>query len=209
MHKDLLLCDIGNTTYHFLEEGCDRRYKVKEFNPTNVTQTVYYISVNPTCKEVLEGLDNWIDIKAYIDYSLYYESMGVDRAVVCEYISEGVIVDVGSAITVDVKRDNIFEGGFIYPGVNAMQKAYVDISTKLDYELSFELTLDKMPKNSRDAISYGFLAPLIKEIESYNLPIIITGGDGEKFCKFFKHATYDKLLIFKAMKKIIQEGNVC
>jgi len=205
----LILCDIGNTTYHFYDGEHEKRFGVLEFEPETIPHNVYYISVNTTCKDRLEFLDNWIDLSRVIDYRPYYETMGIDRVVTCNYIEHGVIIDVGSAITVDVKREGEFMGGFIYPGVKAMQEAYLSISTKLSFKLSFELDLGKMPKNSQDAISYGFLAPFIREVKAYNLPIYITGGDGKQFVKFFDNAIYDELLIFKAMKKILDEGNIC
>jgi type III pantothenate kinase len=118
-------------------------------------------------------------------------------------IDNGVIVDAGSAITVDVIKDGVFQGGFIYPGVNAMNKTYKDISDALSYEFNFECDMDKLPKNSQDAISYGFLKTLQREVLSYDMPIILTGGDADKLKKIFVDAEIDEMLIFKGMKKLL------
>ena len=152
----MLLCDIGNTSYHFLNTEEDYKEDVKKFNPSTVKERVFYICVNPTLKILLDSLENWIDLAKYVDMSSYYKSMGVDRVFACEALSDGVIIDAGSAITVDVVSDGIFQGGFIYPGVNAMKETYKNISSALDYEFNYSLDIKKLPKNSADAISYGF-----------------------------------------------------
>jgi type III pantothenate kinase len=136
--------------------------------------------------------------------------MGVDRIFAIEALeSDGVIVDAGSAVTVDVVKEGTFVGGFIYPGIKAMHKTYENISDALSYSFNFDLALDIMPKNSRDAISYGYLKTLYAEVVSHRLPIILTGGDAKEFAKIFKDATIDEQLIFKGMKKIIQRADIC
>jgi len=201
----MLLCDIGNTSYHFLNQENDFKEDVSSFDPSSMTQKIHYICVNPKIKEILKELDNWIDISSYLDMSKYYKTMGVDRMVASEAIENGVIIDAGSAVTVDVVKDGRFEGGFIYPGVNAMNNTYKNISTALDYPFNFELDLNVLPKNSIDAISYGYLKTLYSEVNSYNMEIILTGGDANKFAKIFPDAKIDESLIFKGMKKIIQK----
>ena len=66
-----------------------------------------------------------------------------------------------------------------------------------------------MPKNSRDAISYGFLKTLYAEVVSHNKEIYLTGGDAEKFAKVFPHAKIEKTLIFNGMKKIMKKADIC
>jgi len=86
-----------------------------------------------------------------------------------------------------------------------MNNTYKNISTALDYPFNFELDLNVLPKNSIDAISYGYLKTLYSEVNSYNMEIILTGGDANKFAKIFPDAKIDESLIFKGMKKIIQK----
>jgi len=66
-----------------------------------------------------------------------------------------------------------------------------------------------MPKNSQDAISYGYLKTLYCEVMSYKMPVILTGGDAALFAKLFKDATVDEKLIFRGMKKILQKADIC
>lgn len=199
------LCDIGNTSYHFLQGDVEFKKSVNEFDPASMKERVFYICVNPNIKEKLKSLTNWIDLSSCIDMGDFYETMGIDRVVASKAIYNGVIIDAGSAITVDVIKNGKFEGGFIYPGIYAMQKAYKDISTALDYEFNFECNLGVLPKNSQDAISYGFLKTLQREVLSYSMPIILTGGDARRFKKIFVDAEIDEMLIFKGMKKLIKK----
>ena len=205
----MILCDIGNTSYHFLDAESDYKKSVEKFNPSTIKEKIFYICVNPKIKIMLQNLENWIDLSLLIDTEKYYKTMGVDRIFACESLDTGIIVDAGSAITVDIVKENIFEGGFIYPGVNAMGQTYKNISSALQYSFNFELDLGKMPKNSRDAISYGYLKPLYSEVISYNMQVFLTGGDAEKFSKIFPQAKIEKLLIFNGMKKIIQKADLC
>jgi type III pantothenate kinase len=205
----MLLCDIGNSSYHFLNQEEDYKEDVKLFDPSSVKEELYYICVNPDTKKLLKPLKNWIDLSQYIDLCNYYETMGIDRIAACEAIQNGVIVDAGSAVTVDVVRDGRFEGGFIYPGTKAMSECYKNISSALSYSFNFELDLDKMPKNSRDAISYGYIKLLQREVVSHKMDIYLTGGDALRFAKVFPASNIDERLLFKGMKKIMKKANIC
>ena len=205
----MLLCDIGNTSYHFLSDDNDYKESASTFEPSSITKKVYYICVNSSVQKELETLNTWIDLKSKVDMSSYYETMGIDRIFACEAIDNGVIVDAGSAITVDVVENGVFEGGFIYPGVTAMSQTYKNISPALDYSFNFECDLDIMPKNSQDSISYGYLKTLYSEVISHNMDIFLTGGDADKFALIFESAKIDKNLIFSGMKKIIKKADLC
>lgn len=205
----MLLCDIGNTSYHFLNGSREYKEEAGSFNPSTISQKVFYICVNPDAKELLESLDNWIDLSWHVEISAYYATMGVDRIFACEAIENGIIIDAGSAVTVDSVKNSLFQGGFIYPGVSAMSQTYKNISSALDYSFNFELDLDKMPKNSRDAISYGYLKTLYSEVMSHNMELFLTGGDAKRFAAIFPDAKIDETLIFKGMKKIIKKANLC
>lgn len=200
----MLLCDIGNTSYHFYDGVESYKESVKEFDPQTLTQEVYFISVNAACSAKLSSLANWINLESFIEREKYYETMGIDRIVALESLDEGVVIDAGSAITVDVKRDGVFLGGFIVAGVYAMGEAYKNISNALAYDFNFEVPLDVLPKNSQDAISYAYLKPLHSEVMAFHLPVTLTGGDAHKLKKLFCDASVDELLLFKGMQKLIE-----
>ena len=205
----MLLCDIGNSTYHFFDDQKSYKKDIKSFDPSSIRDEVFYICVNKSVKEMLKHLKNWVDISCYVDMKNYYETMGIDRIAACEALGNGIIVDAGSAVTVDVVKEGRFEGGFIYPGIRAMNKCYENISGALAYSFNFELDLDKMPKNSRDAISYGYLKLLQSEVISYGMDIYLTGGDAAEFAKIFPASHIDETLLFKGMKNIMKKANIC
>ena len=202
----MLLCDIGNTSYHFFDGDVTYKREVQSFEPVTVTEKIYYISVNEEVSKKLESLDNWINIADFVDRSKYYKTMGIDRICAVEVVTNAVIVDAGSAITVDVVRDGKFMGGFIYPGIKAMAKTYANISPALAFSFNFDLDLNTIPKNSQDAISYGFLKTLYGEVISYDLPIILTGGDASLLQKIFIGAKFNEKLIFDGMKYLIKKA---
>jgi type III pantothenate kinase len=207
----MLLCDIGNTSYHFYDEarGADGREDAVLFDPASVKTPVYYINVNAAVQSRLDALENWTDLRPYIAWEEYYETMGVDRVMACEAIEEGVVVDAGSAITVDVVKNGRFEGGFIYPGRAALQRVYREISPQLERSFNFDMQLDKMPKNTQDAVTYGALGLLAREVRSYKLPVFLTGGDASALMPLFAQPFHEPLLLFSGMKKIIQKAGLC
>jgi len=202
----MLLCDIGNTSYHFFDGNSEYKKDVKSFNPATIKEKVYFICVNKNVHVKLKSLQNWIDLSVFINKNEYYQTMGIDRIFAIESVSNGIVIDAGSAVTIDVVQKEKYMGGFIYPGREAMQKTYTNISSALSYSFNFECDLDIMPKNSQDAISYGYLKTLYCEVMSHNLPIILTGGDALEFKKVFTDAKIDTALIFNSMKKIIKEN---
>lgn len=202
----MLLCDVGNTSYAFYNEGEVKSFLIDEFDIDSITQEVYYICVNPNVSDLLQAHNLWHDMRPLITLQGAYDTLGIDRQVaVLGLEDDGVIVDAGSAITIDVVEKGLYQGGFIFPGFKAMQRAFAEISTKLDYLLNFEVTFDKMAKNSQDAISYGALIPLIQEIKrlSEDKALIITGGDGALLANHLEGSTLAPNWIFDAMKKII------
>ena len=200
----MILCDIGNTNFSF-DNG--EKISVDSFDISSIDEKVYYISVNHYWEKRLEHEDNWINLRSKVNFEKYYESMGIDRIMCCEAEENAIIIDLGSAITVDVVRGGVHQGGYIYPGFSAMEKTYKNISPRLDVSLNFDLDLATMPKNTEDAISYGVISPLVSSIRALSdgLPVIITGGDADKLYSFIPHAKIDNELVFKGMKKIIKE----
>ncbi len=201
----MLFCDIGNTSYHFLKGQKEFKKAVDSLDPSTIKERIYYISVNKDVSQKLHLLENWIDLSSFIDWEKYYETMGVDRIFAIEAVDHGIIVDAGSAITVDVVRNGVFKGGSIYLGLKAIEHAYKNISPALETAINFELDMNCLPKNTKDAISYAYLKPLRDEVFSHNLPIVLTGGDANKLKKIFPEAKIETKLIFTSMKKMLKK----
>lgn len=205
----MILCDIGNTTFHFWIDGNEEKYSLNAELP-KFEEKVYYISVNDTASAKLRFFyDELVDLEPYIDFKTSYKGMGLDRKMACAGVENGVVVDAGSAITVDVIKKGKHKGGFILPGISHLKKVYPKISFKLDYDFNTKVNLDKIPLCTQDAISYGIIQSIIRPIKkvSKKQEVIFTGGDGEFLSKFIKNSIYKRDLIFKNMRGIIDANN--
>jgi type III pantothenate kinase len=169
---------------------------------------MYFISVNKKAtKRLLEKYPNAINLANIIEFNTTYKGMGIDRQVACLNTKDAVIVDAGSAITVDVVSDYNHEGGFILPGINALSKSYTDISDALKFEFNNDIELNKIPQNTNDAINYGLINSIVLPIKNIlnNKKIIFTGGDGLLLSQYFKESTYNKNLIFDNIKLLLDK----
>jgi type III pantothenate kinase len=178
----LILCDIGNTSFDFYRDGKKEKIFVADYELKEGDEKIFYICVNEKIATSLKNFPNWIDLKDFVDMTNYYETMGVDR---------------------------VFCGGYITLGLHVSHLAYTQLSSRLDYSYNFEIDLDKMPKNSRDALTYGQLGLLYRDVVSHSLPIYLTGGDAPKLKSIFKDAILDEALLFKGMKNIMKKANLC
>ena len=134
------------------------------------------------------------------------QTLGVDRiaaavgAVVSERCSSCMIVDFGTAITIDVVEDGIFKGGNISPGATTRMRALHDYTNRLpmceptDECLSYGRT-------TREAIEQGVMQGITHEIEGYidsflvkneEKSIIFTGGEAKYFANRIKNAIFAK-----------------
>ena len=205
----MILCDIGNTTYHFLVRDKHKKYFLDEKVPV-FDEEIYFVSVNEKAtKRLLKKNPHAKNINKLLNFQTSYQGLGIDRAVACSFQDNCVIVDAGSAITVDVMETGIHIGGFILLGIRRFMKSYPKISKKLNFEFEKEINLDKIPLRTKDAIQYAMLKSIILPIKevSLNKNIIFTGGDGELLSKYFENSVYKKDLIFKNMKRIIDANN--
>ena len=206
----MILCDIGNTSYDFLINNQHQKVFLDENLPA-LNQTIYFISVNEKATaKLLSWYPTAINLENYLTFKTLYVGMGVDRKVACLGLDNGVIVDAGSAITVDIMENGEHQGGFILPGLRKFHNIYAQISPKLDFDFALKQNLDKIPQNTQDAISYSILKAIILPIKEIvlNKKLLFTGGDGEFLSSFFSESIYKKDLIFENMKRIIS-ANSC
>ena len=132
----------------------------------------------------------------------------MDRRAACLCVEDGVVVDVGSAITVDVMRQGKHQGGYILPGFNEILNAYARISPALQGNINFTLEPNTLPLNTKDAITYGILKSTILTIQNTigSKKAYFTGGDGKYLAKFFAQAIYDETLVFRGMRISIERA---
>jgi type III pantothenate kinase len=205
----LILCDIGNTTFHFLVNGKHKKYFLDEKIP-KFDDEIYFVSVNKTATKKLKKTNPQSkNIKKLMNFETDYIGLGIDRAIASYFEKDSIIVDAGSAITVDIMENGNHMGGFILPGFRAFMKTYPKISKKLKFEFEKDINLDKIPLCTKDAIQYAMMKSIILPIKevSLNKNIIFTGGDGKLLSKYFKNSVHKKDLIFENMKRIIDANN--
>ncbi|WP_235826962.1 type III pantothenate kinase [Aliarcobacter vitoriensis] len=207
---ELILCDIGNTTFHFFIDGKHKKYFLDEKIP-KFKEDIFYISVNEKAtKKLLKKNPKSKDLSKFVSFETDYKGMGIDRIFASLYQENTIIVDAGSAITVDIIENSINKGGFILLGIHSFLNAYEKISKKLKVDFEKNINLDKIPLQTKDAILYALMKSIILPIKevSLNKNIIFTGGDGEFLSQFFENSQYKKDLIFENMKRII-DANDC
>jgi len=196
----LILVDIGNTHFHIKDKKVYDLKKIKKFN-----EKVFYISVNKKKeKKLLELNPNAVNLKNYINFKTEYKNLGIDRIMACKTVKNGVVIDAGSAVTIDVMQNGVHKGGIIMPGIFAFKEAFVKISKVLDVEIK-KFDLDKLPQNTNKALLYGSVGAVLKIIKSFKGPYYFTGGDGEFLCSFV-NGIYIKDLVFRGMEKTIKEN---
>lgn len=205
----MVLCDIGNSDVKFLQDNKFSSLSFEEFAAFQSEEKVFYISVNHSLKKLVSSKSHFIDIEPYFKFDTIYQGLGVDRIAACYTIADGVVVDAGSAITVDIMSSSMHLGGFILPGIASFRKAYAEISPILKCELNTQIYLDTLPQRTIDAVSYGTFKSiylLIKDA-AYNKNLYFTGGDGRFLERFFDRAIFDKLLVFRGMQKVIEQNS--
>ena len=161
-------------------------------------------------EDLTQKLSNplFIDIEPYIKLNSTYIGLGVDRAAACYAINNGLIVDAGSAITLDLMANGCHIGGFIMPGITTTLSSLKNISPRLDIPLNSQVDLECLPQRTQDAISYGVIKPIVNLINDFasGKSIYFTGGDGEFLSRFFSQSLYDRMLIFRGMQRAINEN---
>jgi type III pantothenate kinase len=138
---------------------------------------------------------------------------GVDRIVNCAAAYEQmqkacIVVDAGSAITVNVCNDQgDFLGGAIAPGVGMMLDALHEKTARLP-RIEFAVPTDEFGQSTQQAILhgiYGSIRGLVKELAEHyamalgNWPeIIATGGDASALFKDWEliHAISPDLTLY-------------
>ena len=203
----MILCDIGNSNADFYHDGKIWSLNLREFDDYVASQTVYYINVNPDMEEKLTSKKKFINIKSYFHFDTIYQGMGIDRVAACYTIENGIVIDAGSAITVDVMSNSMHLGGYILPGLSAYSSSYKNISAYLETRINPNVILDALPQKTEDAVSYGIVKSILMMLNEtcQNKNIFFTGGDGKFFSKFFQNSIYDRSLVFRGMIKVINE----
>ncbi len=202
----MILCDIGNSYYHFYKNGRVWKQGLKDSFALDESETIYVVSVNDNALVRLSQKYHTVDLSNELRLSSDYTTLGADRAFACFAANDGVVVDAGSAITVDIMQEGFHLGGFILPGIQTFINSYPLISNKLNVGFNMGVCLESLPQNTKDAISYGALISVVGAIKEVSRSkfVYFTGGDGKFLSRFFEdRSAVDDTLIFKGMLKLI------
>jgi type III pantothenate kinase len=203
----MLFADIGNTRIHIYNGDKVIHLSHDEGIECYADQELFYITVKHQLKDRLASLENWKDISSLMVLPNGYTTMGIDRKALCLSGKDGVFVSAGSAITVDIMKRGIYQGGFLLLGLRAYIDAYASISPALKSELNRNISLEQLPQTTKDGISYGIISSIKMLIEKHqsDKKLYISGGDGEFLSSFFDNAIFDETLIFQGMKNALQK----
>ena len=207
----MLLADIGNTHFHIYDGNRLEHLLYDDAIVKYRDEALCYISVKHQLSSEIEHIQKWKNISSSIHIEGEYETMGVDRRALCLSHKNGVFVDAGSAITVDVVEEGRYRGGYIFPGLKALLKSYEDISPVLKTELNKTISLAQLPTTTKEQISYGIIASIKALIDKHSREKILyfTGGDGQLLSSFFEKAVYDELLVFSGMSQALKDNELC
>ena len=200
----MLLCDVGNSRVKFYKGGVTQSMPIAEFMRYEPKERIFFISVNDSVKKKLKN-PLFVDLASHFELKTAYRGLGIDRIAACSAVATGIVVDAGSAITVDLMFKSSHLGGFIMPGINTLLKSFASIAPVLDVTLSTNIDLDPLPQKTVNAVNYGILKPIVLTIENIagNNKIYFTGGDGAYLMRYFRNSIYEKDLIFKSMVSLI------
>ena len=206
----MILCDIGNTYAKFYNNGMITKMEILQFENYEPDQKIFFISVNERLKNKLENNELFVNLAPFYEFNTNYKGIGIDRIAVCKMVKNGVVIDAGSAISVDIMEDNKHLGGFLLPGISKYLQAYTNISQVLNINLNSQIDIEKLPQNTTDAVSYGIIKStilMIKDIAKKRI-IYFTGGDGQFFERFFQKSIYDKNMLFRSMLEVIKQKDI-
>ena len=147
------------------------------------------------------------------------ETLGVDRlaaavgAVEVMGCADALIVDFGTAITIDMVEGGVFRGGNISPGMRTRFRALHDYTSRLpECEATDEVL--RLGRTTRQASEQGVMEGITHEIMGYissfsqqneKLTLIFTGGDANFFVKRIKNAIFAKCdLVLCGLNRILE-----
>lgn len=123
-----------------------------------------------------------------------------------------LVVDFGTAITVDLVEDGAYKGGNISPGVKMRFRALHDYTARLPLA---DITDERLRfgDSTISAIEQGVMQGVVNEIEGYmrlfsaknrKISTIFTGGDAKYFVKRIKNAIFaDCELVVCGLNRIL------
>ncbi len=223
-----LACDIGNSFVKFgffrnnnliivmpvatqgLKENKSYLFfldKVKRVIISSVVKEVknYLIKEFKKNKEI--EIYNLSDLELDLDISLYEKNkLGEDRIAACYYVykfykKNGIVVDLGSGTTIScVKKDGIFLGGLILPGIFTSYYFLNRIKDIMKEDFVFHKEINYLARSPKEGVREGikffvfeglnYLLKCYKKSLGKDFKIFLTGGLSFLFYRHLKGIDY-------------------
>ncbi|GAA7126291.1 type III pantothenate kinase [Helicobacter pylori] len=209
--KDLILCDIGNTCIHFAQNYQLFSSAKEDLKRLGLQKEIFYVSVNEENeKALLNCYPNAKNIAGFFHLETDYIGLGIDRQMACLAVANGVIVDAGSAITIDLVKEGKHLGGCILPGLAQYTHAYKKSAKILEQPFKALDSLEVLPKNTRDAVNYGMILSVISCIQhlAKDQKIYLCGGDAKYLSAFLSHSVCKERLVFDGMEIALKKAGI-
>jgi len=209
--RKMLLADIGNTHFHIFDGQSVEHLSYVNAIEKYRGKSLRYISVNRDIEKQIGSIEGWKNVSDLVHIPGEYDTMGVDRKALCLSHDNGIFIDAGSAITVDVVEEGMYKGGYILPGIAMLLESYGRISPALETALAADIDLTQLPLTTKEQISYGIIASIKALIDRHSSgkTLYFTGGDGEFLSGFFDHVLYSETLVFEGMRYVLKEKRQC
>ncbi|SMP18983.1 type III pantothenate kinase [Desulfurobacterium pacificum] len=215
---NLLLIDVGNTRtkVRIIKDSFKKdvsfptseiKKNIEKFNPNS---SVIAVSVVNKATEILKThfknikfITAQTNLPIKINY-LTPQTLGTDRiAHACGGLLYGnsfIIVNAGTTTVIDIVKERKFLGGWILPGIKLSSQCLYKFTSKLPLVENFTLNNFYEPGNSTtECIEKGILLFTVSSIQkvkkTFNLPIILTGGNGKLLTNFIKAKYVENLTL--------------
>ena len=144
------------------------------------------------------------------------KAIGADRVAnvigaVHEYSKDALVVDFGTAITIDVIDEGKFLGGTISPGIYTMLYSLFKSAAKLPLIDLSKIPESSIGRNTEDNIRIGILKlaayglnQLVEDIKrelGKDSIVIVTGGQAKLLLDILDHDVYDPDLTLKGIER--------
>ena len=235
-----LLIDKGNTRLKWKllasndwDQGETCRGSLQDFNvwlnASDITNTWVDLSAVSDVEPLLALLNQQgsVEVRKYqseaardglVNSYQHPQRMGIDRWLAMLAAKEQcitpsfIVVDAGTAFTLDVVQQGVHQGGYILPGVLMAQDALYGKTDQVHrYSEHQEENINRLlGKNTVQCVEYGILNQLLaltRQVQQdfSGLPIILTGGDAPLLAPHLNNCTVDAELVLKGLFVIGKE----
>ncbi len=184
--------DIYSRLFPFINNNIQRKFKVDNIVVSSVVPQINFVIEKFVHKYTECNYFCWVEARdgLGIDWQTdEYKQMGADRVAdilgaICVYNDNFVIIDFGTAITIDVIVDRKYVGGSISPGFMLLIKSLFQETAKLpmvEIEPTLKLvdntTIGQIKLGTIDIICRGINSIITELKQTYkDIKIILTGG---------------------------------